>query len=58
MNEATELYSASAENLTLRTISIYKAEGKMHEYYEQVGNITDNLKDSYRTEVRNKIGSR
>lgn len=57
MNEAKELYSASEDNHVLGTLSVFKAEGKMHEYYEQVGNITQKLKNEYRDIVKDKVGS-
>ena len=58
MDEARELYGSSDDKHVLGTISVYKAEGKMHEYYQQIGNITENLKEEYRSIVRDKIGSR
>lgn len=58
MNEAIELYSASDDKHNLGTISVIKAEGKMHEYYDMVGEQTRNIKEEYRTLVREKVGSR
>lgn len=58
MNEAEDLYAAGDDNHVLRTISVYKAEGKMHEYYEKVGETTQELKEEYRDLVKDKIGSK
>ena len=58
MDEAEDLYAASYDNHSLRTISVYKAEGKMHEYYEMVGDTTEKLKSEYRDLVKDKIGSK
>jgi len=58
MNEALDLYGASEDRHNLGTISVIKAEGKMHEYYDMVGENTRNMKDEYRSLVREKIGSR
>ncbi|WP_029232431.1 hypothetical protein [Butyrivibrio sp. VCB2006] len=55
MNEAEDLYSASDDKHTLGTISVYKAESKMHEYYEQVGKQTEALKLEYRNLIKDKI---
>lgn len=55
MNEATELYSASQDKLSLGTISVIKAEGKMHEYYDKIGEKTESIKREYRDIVREKI---
>ncbi len=55
MKEAEELYSSSKENLMLRTMALYKAESKMHEYYDQVGEITDEMKLTYRDFVKDKV---
>ena len=58
MSEASELYAAGEDNLMLGSIMVYKAEGKMHEYYEKVGNLTEELKDDYRFVVKEKSVSR
>ena len=55
MNEAEELYGASEGNLMLRTLSVYKAEGKMHEYYDKVGEITDGMKTAYRELIKDRV---
>ncbi len=55
MKEAEELYSSSKENHMLGTLSVYKAEGKMREYYDQVSNITDRMKTDYRELVKDKV---
>ncbi len=55
MREANELYSSSDNNLMLRTLSVYKAEGKMHEYYNKVGELTDGMKTAYRELVKDKV---
>lgn len=57
MNEVKDLYGASDDNHTLGTMGVIKAEGKMHEYYEQVGSITQKLKNEYRDIVKEKMGS-
>jgi hypothetical protein len=54
MNEAEELYAASEENHEIGTLAVYKAEGKMHEYYNGVGDITESLKSEYREIVKDK----
>ena len=58
MNEASELYAAGEENLMLKSLLVYKAEGKMHEYYEKVGSLTEELKEDYRFIVKEKTVSR
>lgn len=58
MNEAEELYSAGDDKHTLGTIAVYKAEGKMHEYYQQIGDTAEALKLEYRDLVKDKIGSK
>lgn len=55
MKDAQELYSASDENHMLGTLSVLKAEGKMHEYYEQVGELTDRMKYTYRELVKDRV---
>ena len=55
MNEALELYGASDDKHNLGTISVIKAEGKMHEYYDMVGEQTREIKEEYRTLVREKL---
>jgi tetratricopeptide (TPR) repeat protein len=55
MKEAEELYSASEDNHMLGTLSVYKAEGKMHEYYQQVGDLTDRMKYTYRELVKDRV---
>ncbi len=56
MNELGELFGSSKLNHTVGTLSVYKAEGKMYEYYNMVGNITEELKTEYRDLVKGKIG--
>lgn len=58
MNEAEDHYCASEEKHALGTISVYKAEGKMHEYYDMIGETTKELKVEYRDLVKDKIGSK
>lgn len=58
MNEAADYYSASEDKHLLGTIGIYKSEGKMHEYYDKIGTMTEVLKNEYRSIVRDKVGSR
>ena len=36
----------------MRALSVYKAEGNMHEYYTQVGEMTEKLKADYRGLVK------
>lgn len=55
MKEAEELYASSKDNLMLRTLAVYKAESKMHEYYDQVGEITDEMKLTYKELVKDKV---
>ena len=55
MKEAEELYALSDDNHRLGTLSVYKAEGKMHEYYDQVGEITDKMKLTYRELVKDRV---
>ena len=57
MNEYSELYGASDENHTIGTLAVYKAEGKMHEYYEKIGELTENIKAQYRETVKEKTGN-
>lgn len=52
LNAAEELYGASGDNITMRALSVYKAEGNMHEYYAQVGEMTEKLKADYRGLVK------
>ena len=54
MKEAEELYASSQDNLMLRTLALYKAEGKMHEYYDQIGEIASGMKQNYREIVKDK----
>ena len=54
MNEAEQLYAASEDNHTIGTLGVIKAEGKMHEYYDRIGEMTDNLKAEYRELVKDK----
>lgn len=54
MNEAEDLYAASDDNHEIGTLAVYKAEGKMHEYYNGVGDITEGLKAEYREIVKDK----
>ena len=54
MNEAEQLYAASEDNHTIGTIAVIKAEGKMHEYYDRIGEMTDELKAEYRELVKDK----
>ncbi len=58
MNEAADLYHAGEENLMLRSLLVYKAEGKMHEYYEKIGKLTEELKEDYRFMVKEKASGR
>ncbi len=55
MNEALDLYGASDDRHNLGTISVIKAEGKMHEYYDMVGENTRSIKEEYRSLVREKL---
>ncbi len=55
MKEAEDLYASSDENHKLGTLSVYKAEGKMHEYYDQVSEITDKMKQAYRELVKDRV---
>ena len=55
MKEAEELYSSSKDNLMLRTLALYKAENKMHEYYDQVDEITSQIKTTYKELVKDKV---
>jgi hypothetical protein len=55
MKDAQELYSTSKDNLALRAMALYKAENKRHEYYDQVGEITDEMKLTYRDLVKDKV---
>ena len=52
LKESEELYGASADNISMRTMNVYKAEGNMHEYYAQVGEMTEKLKSEYRSQVK------
>lgn len=52
MKEAEELYSSSEKNHMLGTLSVYRSEGKMHDYYNMVGDITESIKSEYREMVR------
>ncbi len=58
MNEAEDHYNASDEKHALGTIAVYKAEGKMHEYYEKIGETTQGLKVEYRNLIKDRIGSK
>ena len=55
MKEAEDMYASSEDNHRLGTLSVYKAEGKMHEYYDQVGEITDKMKLTYRELVKDRV---
>ncbi|MCR5669500.1 MAG: hypothetical protein K6G10_00695 [Butyrivibrio sp.] len=55
MNEAEDLYGSSEDNHLARTLAVYKAEGKMHEYYSKVDEITESMKYEYRELVRDKV---
>ncbi len=55
MKEAEELYASCKDNLMFRTLAVYKAEGKMHEYYDKIGDITDEIKSTYRDIVKDKV---
>ncbi len=55
MKEAEDLYASSDDNHRLGTLSVYKAEGKMHEYYEQVSEITDKMKLTYKELVKDRV---
>ncbi len=54
MKEAQELYGSSEDNHSLGTLSVFKAESKMHEYYNGIGDITDEMKAEYRELVKDK----
>jgi hypothetical protein len=54
MNEANELFGATKENHALGTLSVYKAEGRMHEYYAMAGEMAEELKEEYRNLVKYK----
>ncbi|MBO6242922.1 MAG: hypothetical protein J6O61_19155 [Butyrivibrio sp.] len=56
VNELEELFGSSKTNLSVGTMAVYKAEGKMNEYYDVVGNITQQLKTEYRDLVKDKVG--
>ena len=56
VNELEELFGSSKTNLSVGTLAVYKAEGKMNEYYDVVGNITQQLKSEYRDLVKGKVG--
>ena len=56
LDELGDLFGSSKLNHTVGTLSVYKAEGKMYEYYNMVGEITENLKTEYRDLVKGKIG--
>ena len=58
MNVATEFFASSGDNHDLRTISVIKAEGKMHEYYDKIGEKTRRIKMDYRNLVSEKVGRR
>ncbi len=55
MKEAEDLYASSEENHKLGTLSVYKAEGKMHEYYDQISELTDRMKLTYRELVKDRV---
>ncbi len=55
MKEAEDLYASSEDNHRLGTLSVYKTEGKMHEYYDQVREITDKMKLTYRELVKDRV---
>ena len=55
MKAAEELYASSEDNLKIRTLMVYKSEGKMHEYYTQVGEIAVKMKLSYREIVKDRV---
>ena len=48
MNDATKLYDLSADRHMLHTISVYKAESKMSEYYARTKDLTESIKQDYR----------
>ncbi len=54
IKEVEEFYGSSVDNHMVKTLSVYKSEGKMHEYYNMIGNMTDNLKSEYRGLIREK----
>ncbi len=54
LKEADELYGTSEDNHSLGTLGVYKAEGKMHDYYTMVGEMTEGLKAEYRELVKDK----
>ncbi len=54
MKDADELYGSSSENIKVRTLSVYRAEGKMHDYYDEVEAIGDEMKTEYRMMVKDR----
>ena len=58
MDEAQDYYSSGEDKHLLGTIGVFRSEGKMHEYYDMIGATTENLKNEYRSIVRDKMGSR
>lgn len=54
MKEAEELFAASDDNLKQRSLLVYKAESRMHEYYTGIGELTESMKQEYRDLVRDK----
>lgn len=48
MNDAMKLYDLSADRHMLHTISVYKAESKMSDYYARVHDLTESIKTEYR----------
>ena len=54
MNEAQQLYDVSEDKHLLGTVAVIKAEGNMHEYYDRIGEMTEQLKTEYRELVKDK----
>ncbi len=54
VKEAEELYGSSDDNVRVRTLALYRAEGKMHDYYSQVGEMAEEMKSTYRDIVKDR----
>ena len=48
MNDAVKLYELSADRHMLHTMSVYKAESKMSDYYARVRDLTEAVRLEYR----------
>ena len=55
VNECNEAFKDSSENGILGALSVYRSEGRTHEYYDQIGIITDEMKQEYRDLVQDKV---